>query len=61
MRSWPAIVWAVIWSMWGVIALVLVVLRFQTTVELTYFLPAPSTESEQILIDRLGQGPGSRF
>jgi len=35
--------------------------RFSMTVDLAYFLPPPTSEQEHILIDRLGQGPGSQL
>ena len=35
--------------------------RLQLTVDLGYFLPAPRTIDQQLLVERLGQGPGSRL
>lgn len=36
-------------------------LRLGMTVDLAFFLPTPESRQEQVLIDRLGQGPGSRL
>ncbi len=35
--------------------------RLSITVDLAYFLPPAATEQERVLIDRLGQGPGSQL
>lgn len=35
--------------------------RLSMTVDLAYFLPPPATEQERVLIERLGQGPGSQL
>lgn len=39
----------------------LIVNRLQLTVDLAYFLPEPQTLAQELLTERLGQGPGSRL
>jgi predicted exporter len=53
----PVGIWIVValisaWVIWS---------RLVLTVDLAFFLPGPSTEQEQVLMDRLGQGPGSQL
>ncbi len=38
-----------------------VLTRLSLSYDLAYFLPRPVTEAQQVLIDRVGQGPGSRM
>jgi len=38
-----------------------IVNRLQLTVDLAYFLPEPQTLAQELLTERLGQGPGSRL
>ena len=35
--------------------------RLPLTYDLTWFLPAPDTAAEQVLTERVGQGPGARL
>ena len=49
------------WIAFAAAAAAVIILRLSMTVDLAYFLPAPSTEEERVLIERLGQGPGSRL
>jgi len=49
------------WLIFAAVAGAIVALRLSMTVDLAYFLPAPSTEQERVLVERLGQGPGSRL
>ncbi len=49
------------WLAVAIVAVVIVLSRFSTSVDLSYFLPAAQTAEETVLIDRLGQGPGSRL
>ncbi len=44
-----------------ILSIIIIVTRFELTVDLGYFLPAPTTDQEKVLVDRLGQGPGSRI
>ena len=44
----------------GIVAL-LAAQRVQLSYDLSYFLPAPSTDAQTVLIERLGQGPGSQL
>jgi len=53
--------WLAFWLVFSVVCLTTVWLRFQTTVELTAFLPDPQDDAEKILVQRLGQGPGSQL
>lgn len=43
------------------LSLLYVLARLEITVDLAYFLPQPQTLAEEVLTDRLGQGPGSRI
>ncbi len=49
------------WLAFAVLCAGVIWARFTMTVDLAYFLPAPSTEQEHVLLDRLGQGPGSQL
>ena len=49
------------WLAVALFAAWLITARLQVTVDLAYFLPAPATEQETVLVDRLGQGPGSQL
>ena len=49
------------WIAFAAVAAAIISLRLSMTVDLAYFLPAPSTEQERVLVERLGQGPGSRL
>jgi len=49
---WMAVALISTWIIWS---------RLVLTVDLAFFLPGPSTEQEQVLMDRLGQGPGSQL
>jgi predicted exporter len=49
---WIAVALISAWIIWS---------RLVLTVDLAFFLPGPSTEQEQVLMDRLGQGPGSQL
>ncbi len=49
------------WLAAALFAAWLIAARLQVTVDLAYFLPAPATEQETVLVDRLGQGPGSQL
>jgi predicted exporter len=49
------------WLAVALLATWLIAARLQITVDLAYFLPAPTTEQEAVLVNRLGQGPGSRL
>ena len=49
---WMGVALISAWVIWS---------RLVLTVDLAYFLPAPSTEQERVLMDRLGQGPGSQL
>ncbi|MDH3510046.1 MAG: MMPL family transporter [Gammaproteobacteria bacterium] len=49
---WIAVALISAWVIWS---------RLVLTVDLAFFLPGPSTEEEQVLMDRLGQGPGSQL
>ena len=42
-----------------ILSIIIIVTRFELTVDLGYFLPTPITDQEKVLVDRLGQGPGS--
>ena len=50
-----------IWTGLALLSTWIIVSRLVLTVDLAFFLPGPSTEQEQVLIDRLGQGPGSQL
>jgi len=50
--AWIAVALISSWVIWSQLVL---------TVDLAFFLPGPSTEQEQVLMDRLGQGPGSQL
>jgi predicted exporter len=52
---------AVLWLLFFCACLYIVVSRFSTTVDLSYFLPNAGNAEQQVLIDRLGQGAGSRL
>ena len=56
-RSYTIIVWLAL----AALCTGIIWMRFSITVDLAYFLPAPSTEQEHVLLDRLGQGPGSQL
>lgn len=43
------------------VAIGLVLWLARPTYDLAYFLPAPETESERVLVERLGQGAGARL
>ncbi len=43
------------------VLLALSLTRLQLTFDLGYFLPAPQDEKQQLLIERLGQGPGTQL
>jgi predicted exporter len=49
------------WLIAALLAAGLIAARLQITVDLAYFLPAPVTEQEAVLVDKLGQGPGSQL
>ena len=49
------------WLAFAIVAAAIIGLRLSMTVDLAYFLPAPATEQERVLVERLGQGPGSRL
>lgn len=51
------------WLAWAALAGLaawIVLTRLTLSYDLAYFLPAPVTPSQHVLIDRVGQGPGSR-
>jgi predicted exporter len=51
----------VAWFALGILSLAVILFRLSVTVDLAFFLPAPKTVEEQVLMDRFGQGPGSRL
>lgn len=49
------------WAVVTLLAASVIWSRLALTVDLAFFLPGPSTEQEKVLMDRLGQGPGSQL
>lgn len=58
--SRPAVL-SLVWVATLLLGAAWIAARLQLSVDLAYFLPQPSTLAGEILVDRLGQGPGSRF
>jgi predicted exporter len=50
----------VLWAGVLAVSVLIIVLRLNVTVDLAYFLPEPKSDAESVLVDRLGQGPGSQ-
>jgi predicted exporter len=53
-----------VYLFWGAIvavSLLIIMLRLNVTVDLAYFLPEARSDAERVLVDRLGQGPGSQL
>jgi predicted exporter len=50
-----------IWIAVAAASVLIISLRLNITVDLAYFLPEPDSDAERVLIDRLGQGPGSQL
>lgn len=50
-----------LWIGFALLAVWIIAARLQLTVDLASFLPEPSTAEERVLVDRLGQGPGSQL
>lgn len=53
--------WLLLWILCAVLSAFTVFTRFNSTVDLAYFLPAAETAQERVLLDRLGQGAGSQL
>jgi predicted exporter len=49
------------WLALSLLSIAIIAARFEMTVDLGYFLPPPTTDQERVLVERLGQGPGSRL
>ena len=49
------------WSALALVMMAIIALRLEPVFDLAQFLPAPNNAQEQVLLERLGQGPGSRF
>ena len=49
------------WLVLAAVSIAIILERLSITVDLAYFLPAPTSEQEHVLLDRLGQGPGSQL
>jgi predicted exporter len=49
------------WLAFALLAIWLIAARLQLTVDLAYFLPEAAIEQEEVLVDRLGQGPGAQL
>ena len=54
-------VWLLLWLLCAGLSALTVITRFNSTVDLAYFLPAAETPQESVLVDRLGQGAGSQL
>ncbi|MGH8495496.1 MAG: MMPL family transporter [Gammaproteobacteria bacterium] len=50
-----------LWLGAALAAVWVIVARLELTVDLAWFLPEPSSAGERVLVDRLGQGPGSQL
>ncbi|CAN5266177.1 MMPL family transporter [soil metagenome] len=57
-RAWAQ---AAGWTGGALLAIWIVASRLELTVDLAYFLPEPATAQERVLVERLGQGPGSQL
>jgi predicted exporter len=49
------------WATAGLLCALIIAWRFEPTVDLAWFLPEPENQAEQVLLERLGQGPGSQL
>jgi predicted exporter len=50
-----------VWLGLAIVSIIVIALRLNITVDLAYFLPEPESDAERVLVDRLGQGPGSQL
>jgi predicted exporter len=50
-----------VWLALATVSILVIALRLNVTIDLAYFLPEPDSDAERVLVDRLGQGPGSQL